>query len=141
VGEDAPPLGTAVGFLTRSPAPAVVVVFSAEKLLGGALGTVGAYLPYELLTSLLELRRPTVGRCRGRVAHRGRGRRRRRGRGGDGPAITARRSRRGDHGAAITARWRRRDDDGAAGPRPAVVVDELDVVAVGIEMNAAQGPA
>jgi hypothetical protein len=51
-------LGAAVGFLTRSQAPAVVTLFAvffAEKLLGGALGPAGDYLPYALLNSLLEL--------------------------------------------------------------------------------------
>ena len=51
-------LGAAVGFLTRSQAPAVVTLFAvffAEKLFGGALGPAGDYLPYALLNSLLEL--------------------------------------------------------------------------------------
>ena len=54
-------LGTAVGFLTRSQAPAVVtifVVFFAEKLVGGMLGDLSGYLPYSLLNSLLELDGP-----------------------------------------------------------------------------------
>jgi ABC-2 type transport system permease protein len=54
-------LGAAVGFLTRSQAPAVVTVFAvffAEKLIGPALGPVGDYLPYALLNSLLELDGP-----------------------------------------------------------------------------------
>jgi ABC-type transport system involved in multi-copper enzyme maturation permease subunit len=51
-------LGAAVGFLTRSQAPAVVTLFAvffAEKLIGPAFGPVGDYLPYALLNSLLEL--------------------------------------------------------------------------------------
>jgi ABC-2 type transport system permease protein len=54
-------LGAAVGFLTRSQAPAVVAVFAVffgEKLFGSALGPVGDYLPYALLNSLLELDGP-----------------------------------------------------------------------------------
>jgi ABC-2 type transport system permease protein len=54
-------LGAAVGFLTRSQAPAVVTVFAvffAEKLIGPALGPVADYLPYALLNSLLELDGP-----------------------------------------------------------------------------------
>lgn len=54
-------MGAAVGFLTRSQAPAVVtvfVVFFAEKLFGGMLGDLGGYLPYSLLNSLLELDGP-----------------------------------------------------------------------------------
>jgi ABC-type transport system involved in multi-copper enzyme maturation permease subunit len=54
-------LGAAVGFLTRSQAPAVVTVFAvffAEKLIGPALGPVSDYLPYALLNSLLELDGP-----------------------------------------------------------------------------------
>jgi ABC-type transport system involved in multi-copper enzyme maturation permease subunit len=54
-------LGAAVGFLTRSQAPAVVTVFAvffAEKLFGPALGPAGEYLPYSLLNSLLELDGP-----------------------------------------------------------------------------------
>jgi ABC-type transport system involved in multi-copper enzyme maturation permease subunit len=54
-------LGAAVGFLTRSQAPAVVTLFAvffAEKLIGPALGPVGDYLPYALLNSLLELDGP-----------------------------------------------------------------------------------
>jgi ABC-type transport system involved in multi-copper enzyme maturation permease subunit len=54
-------LGAAVGFLTRSQAPAVVTVFAvffAEKLFGPALGPAGDYLPYALLNSLLELDGP-----------------------------------------------------------------------------------
>jgi ABC-type transport system involved in multi-copper enzyme maturation permease subunit len=54
-------LGAAVGFLTRSQAPAVVTVFAvffAEKLFGSALGPAGDYLPYALLNSLLELDGP-----------------------------------------------------------------------------------
>jgi ABC-type transport system involved in multi-copper enzyme maturation permease subunit len=58
-------MGAAVGFLTRSQAPAVVavfVVFFAEKLFGGMLGELSGYLPYSLLNSLLELDGPlTVG--------------------------------------------------------------------------------
>jgi ABC-type transport system involved in multi-copper enzyme maturation permease subunit len=51
-------LGAAVGFLTRSQAPAVVTLFAvffAEKLIGPALGPLSDYLPYALLNSLLEL--------------------------------------------------------------------------------------
>jgi ABC-type transport system involved in multi-copper enzyme maturation permease subunit len=54
-------LGAAVGFLTRSQAPAVVTVFAlffAEKLFGPALGDASGYLPYSLLNSLLELDGP-----------------------------------------------------------------------------------
>jgi ABC-2 type transport system permease protein len=54
-------LGAAVGFLTRSPAPAVVTVFAvffAEKLIGPVLGDIAGYLPYSLLNSLLELDGP-----------------------------------------------------------------------------------
>jgi hypothetical protein len=54
-------LGVAVGFLTRSQAPAVVTVFAvffAEKLFGPALGEASGYLPYSLLNSLLELDGP-----------------------------------------------------------------------------------
>jgi hypothetical protein len=54
-------LGAAVGFLTRSQAPAVVavfVVFFAEKLFGPMLGDASGYLPYSLLNSLLELDGP-----------------------------------------------------------------------------------
>jgi ABC-type transport system involved in multi-copper enzyme maturation permease subunit len=54
-------LGAAVGYLTRSQAPAVVTIFAvffAEKLIGPALGPVGDYLPYALLNSLLELDGP-----------------------------------------------------------------------------------
>jgi ABC-type transport system involved in multi-copper enzyme maturation permease subunit len=54
-------MGAAIGFLTRSQAPAVVtvfVVFFAEKLFGGILGDLGGYLPYSLLNSLLELDGP-----------------------------------------------------------------------------------
>jgi ABC-type transport system involved in multi-copper enzyme maturation permease subunit len=54
-------LGAAVGFLTRSQAPAVVTVFAvffAEKLFAPVLGPVGEYLPYSLLNSLLELDGP-----------------------------------------------------------------------------------
>jgi ABC-type transport system involved in multi-copper enzyme maturation permease subunit len=51
-------LGAAVGFLTRSQAPAVVTLFAVffgEKLIGPALGRLSDYLPYALLNSLLEL--------------------------------------------------------------------------------------
>ena len=54
-------MGVSVGFLTRSPAPAVVTVFAtffAEKLVGPALGDVSGYLPFSLLNSLLELDGP-----------------------------------------------------------------------------------
>jgi hypothetical protein len=54
-------LGAAVGFLTRSQAPAVVTVFAmffAEKLFGPMLGDASGYLPYSLLNSLLELDGP-----------------------------------------------------------------------------------
>jgi ABC-type transport system involved in multi-copper enzyme maturation permease subunit len=54
-------MGAAIGFLTRSQAPAVVtvfVVFFVEKLFGGLLGDLGGYLPYSLLNSLLELDGP-----------------------------------------------------------------------------------
>ena len=54
-------LGVSVGFLTRSPAPAVAAVFGvffAEQLLGGWLGDVGGYLPFALLNSLLEFGGP-----------------------------------------------------------------------------------
>ena len=50
-------LGVSVGFLTRSPAPAVAAVFGvffAEQL----LGDVGGYLPFALLNSLLEFGGP-----------------------------------------------------------------------------------
>ena len=54
-------LGVSVGFLTRSPAPAVATVFGvffAEQLLGGWLGDVGGYLPFALLNSLLAFGGP-----------------------------------------------------------------------------------
>ena len=54
-------LGVSVGFLTRSPGPAIVTVFAvffAEKLIAPMLGDVSAYLPYSLLNSLLELDGP-----------------------------------------------------------------------------------
>jgi len=54
-------LGASVGFLTRSQAPAVVIVFAvffAEKLFGPVLGPASDYLPYALLNSLLELDGP-----------------------------------------------------------------------------------
>ena len=54
-------MGTAIGFLTRSQAPAVVTVFAwffAEKLLGPVLGDAAGYLPFSLLNSLLELDGP-----------------------------------------------------------------------------------
>jgi ABC-type transport system involved in multi-copper enzyme maturation permease subunit len=60
-------LGAAVGFLTRSQAPAVVTVFAvffAERLVGPMLGDASGYLPYSLLNSLLELDGPlSVGRA------------------------------------------------------------------------------
>ena len=51
-------LGVAVGFICRSQAAAIIVVFGtflAEKLLSGLIGPVHDYLPYALLNSLLDL--------------------------------------------------------------------------------------
>jgi ABC-2 type transport system permease protein len=54
-------LGAALGFLTRSQAPAIVTLFAVffvEKLIGPAFGPVADYLPFALLNSLLELDGP-----------------------------------------------------------------------------------
>jgi ABC-2 type transport system permease protein len=51
-------LGVAVGFICRSQAAAIMVVFGtflAEKLLSGLIGPVHDYLPYALLNSVLDL--------------------------------------------------------------------------------------
>ena len=51
-------LGVAVGFICRSQAAAIIVVFGtflAEKLLAGLIGPVHDYLPYALLNSVLDL--------------------------------------------------------------------------------------
>ena len=51
-------LGVAVGFICRSQAAAIIVVFGtflAEKLLSGLIGPVHDYLPYALLNSVLDL--------------------------------------------------------------------------------------
>ena len=51
-------LGVAVGFISRSQAAAIIVVFGtflAEKLLSGLIGPVHDYLPYALLNSVLDL--------------------------------------------------------------------------------------
>ena len=53
-------LGVAVGFICRSQAAAIIVVFGtflAEKLLSGLIGPVHGYLPYALLNSVLDLDR------------------------------------------------------------------------------------
>ena len=51
-------LGVAVGFICRSQAAAIIVVFGtflAEKLVSGLIGPVQDFLPYALLNSILDL--------------------------------------------------------------------------------------
>jgi ABC-2 type transport system permease protein len=51
-------LGVSVGFLTRSQAPAMLVILGAfvvEKIVSGFLGGAAEYLPFALLNSLLDI--------------------------------------------------------------------------------------
>jgi hypothetical protein len=51
-------LGVSVGFLTRSQAPAMLVIFGGfvvEKIVSGFLGDAAQYLPFALLNSLLDI--------------------------------------------------------------------------------------
>ena len=51
-------LGVAVGFITRNPTSAILVVlgtFLGEQIFVDLLGPVGRYMPYELLDSLLDV--------------------------------------------------------------------------------------
>jgi ABC-2 type transport system permease protein len=54
-------LGVGVGFITRSQAPAIIVIFGGfivEKIVSGLIGTGGEYFPYALLNSLLDIDGP-----------------------------------------------------------------------------------
>ena len=51
-------LGASVGFICRSPAPAMIVVFGGfivEKIVGGFIGGAADYLPFALLNSALDI--------------------------------------------------------------------------------------
>jgi ABC-2 type transport system permease protein len=51
-------LGVSVGFICRSPAPAMIVVFGGfivEKIVGGFIGSAADYLPFALLNSALDI--------------------------------------------------------------------------------------
>ncbi len=51
-------LGVAVGFITRNPTSAILVIlgtFLGEQIFVDLLGPVGRYMPYELLDSLLDV--------------------------------------------------------------------------------------
>jgi hypothetical protein len=54
-------LGVSVGFITRSQAPAMIVIFGGfivEKIVSGLMGSGGEYLPYALLNSVLDIDGP-----------------------------------------------------------------------------------